>query len=399
MQNFDFNEALKAIQSGKPITGSDGVLAPLIKQLTEAALSAEIDSYLEQHPSSNRRNGYSKKTVKSAVGSFELETPRDRNGEYEPVLVKKHQTKLTPEIDNRILSLFSHGMSYTAIKDHIAEIYQLEVSEATISSITDQLIPQLKAWQSRPLDSVYPFVWLDAIHYKVKEEGRYVNKAVYTLLALNTEGRKELIGLYCSESEGANYWLSVLTDLHNRGVQDILIACVDGLKGFPEAIHAIFPNTEVQLCVIHQIRNSIRYVASKDQKAFMRDLKPVYKAINKDSAELALDELDRLWGSKYPAVIASWRDKWQLLSAYFKYPDAVRKPIYTTNAVEAAHRQFRKLTKTKGAFPNETSLLKLLYVGMLNASEKWTMPINNWGQTMMQLSIHFPGRLDAVMKL
>ena len=399
MQNFDFNEALKAIQSGKPITGSDGVLAPLIKQLTEAALSAEIDSYLEQHPSSNRRNGYSKKTVKSAVGSFELETPRDRNGEYEPVLVKKHQTKLTPEIDNRILSLFSHGMSYGAIKDHIAEIYQLEVSEATISSITDQLIPQLKAWQSRPLDSVYPFVWLDAIHYKVKEEGRYVNKAVYTLLALNTEGRKELIGLYCSESEGANYWLSVLTDLHNRGVQDILIACVDGLKGFPEAIHAIFPNTEVQLCVIHQIRNSIRYVASKDQKAFMRDLKPVYKAINKDSAELALDELDRLWGSKYPAVIASWRDKWQLLSAYFKYPDAVRKPIYTTNAVEAAHRQFRKLTKTKGAFPNETSLLKLLYVGMLNASEKWTMPINNWGQTMMQLSIHFPGRLDAVMKL
>ena len=305
MQNFDFNEALKAIQSGKPITGSDGVLAPLIKQLTEAALSAEIDSYLEQHPSSNRRNGYSKKTVKSAVGSFELETPRDRNGEYEPVLVKKHQTKLTPEIDNRILSLFSHGMSYTAIKDHIAEIYQLEVSEATISSITDQLIPQLKAWQSRPLDSVYPFVWLDAIHYKVKEEGRYVNKAVYTLLALNTEGRKELIGLYCSESEGANYWLSVLTDLHNRGLQDILIACVDGLKGFPEAIQAIFPNTEVQLCVIHQIRNSIRYVASKDQKAFMRDLKPVYKAINKDSAELALDELDRLWGSKYPAVIAS----------------------------------------------------------------------------------------------
>ena len=419
MQNFDFNEALKAIQSGKPITGSDGVLAPLIKQLTEAALSAEIDSYLEQNPTGNRRNGYSKKTVKSAVGSFELETPRDRNGEYEPVLVKKHQTKLTPEIDNRILSLFSHGMSYGAIKDHIAEIYQLEVSEATISSITDQLIPQLKAWQSRPLDSVYPFVWLDAIHYKVKDEGRYVNKAVYTLLALNTEGRKELIGLYCSESplehssrlalgrsdaslfpcSGANYWLSVLTDLHNRGVQDILIACVDGLKGFPEAIQAIFPNTEVQLCVIHQIRNSIRYVASKDQKAFMRDLKPVYKAINKDSAELALDELDRLWGSKYPAVIASWRDKWHLLSAYFKYPDAVRKPIYTTNAVEAVHRQFRKLTKTKGAFPNETSLLKLLYVGMLNASEKWTMPINNWGQTMMQLSIHFPGRLDAVMSL
>ena len=395
MQNFDFNEALKGIQAGKPITGSDGVLAPLIKQLTEAALNAEIQSHLEQSKTSNRRNGYSKKTVKSAAGSFELETPRDRNGEYEPVLVKKHQTKLTAEIDSRILSLFSHGMSYRDIRHYIAEIYQLEVSEATISSITDELIPQLKAWQSRPLDSVYPFVWLDAIHYKVKDEGRYVSKAIYTLLALNTEGKKELIGLYCSESEGANYWLSVLTDLHNRGVQDILIACVDGLKGFPEAINAIFPNTEVRLCVIHQIRNSIRYVASRDQKAFMRDLKPVYK----ESAELALDDLEAVWGDQYPAVIKSWRDKWHLLSAYFKYPEAVRKPIYTTNAVEAVHRQFRKLTKTKGAFPNETSLLKLLYVGMLNASAKWTMPIRNWGQTMMQLSIYFPGRLDSVMRL
>lgn len=398
MQNFDFNEALKGIQAGKPITGSDGVLAPLIKQLTEAALNAEIQSHLEQSSTSNRRNGYSKKTVKSAAGSFELETPRDRNGEYEPVLVKKHQTKLTAEIDSRILSLFSHGMSYRDIRHHIAEIYQLEVSEATISSITDELIPQLKAWQSRPLDSVYPFVWLDTIHYKVKDEGRYVSKAIYTLLALNTEGKKQLIGLYCSESEGANYWLSVLTDLHNRGVQDILIACVDGLKGFPEAISAIFPNTEVQLCVIHQIRNSIRYVASRDQKAFMRDLKPVYKAVN-ESAELALDDLEAVWGDQYPAVIKSWRDKWHLLSAYFKYPEAVRKPIYTTNAVEAVHRQFRKLTKTKGAFPNETSLLKLLYVGMLNASAKWTMPIRNWGQTMMQLSIYFPGRLDSVMRL
>ena len=399
MQNFDFNEALKGIQAGKPITGSDGVLAPLIKQLTEAALNAEIQSHLEQSTTSNRRNGYSKKTVKSAAGSFELETPRDRNGEYEPVLVKKHQTKLTAEIDSRILSLFSHGMSYRDIRHHIAEIYQLEVSEATISSITDELIPQFKAWQSRPLDSVYPFVWLDAIHYKVKDEGRYVSKAIYTLLALNTEGKKELIGLYCSESEGANYWLSVLTDLHSRGVQDILIACVDGLKGFPEAINAIFPNTEVQLCVIHQIRNSIRYVASRDQKAFMHDLKPVYKAVNKESAELALDDLEAVWGDQYPALIKSWRDKWHLLSAYFKYPEAVRKPIYTTNAVEAVHRQFRKLTKTKGAFPNETSLLKLLYVGMLNASAKWTMPIRNWGQTMMQLSIYFPGRLDSMMRL
>nr|MBS9781581.1 IS256 family transposase [Gammaproteobacteria bacterium] len=239
----------------------------------------------------------------------------------------------------------------------------------------------------------------DAIHYKVKDEGRYVSKAVYTILGLNAEGQKELLGLYCSESEGSNYWLSVLTDLHNRGVKDILIACVDGLTGFPGAIEAVFPETEIQLCVIHQIRNSVRYVASKDQKVFIRDLKPIYKAVNKAAAEMALDEFEEKWGKKYPKVIESWRNKWHLLSNYFKYPEYVRKPIYTTNAVEAVHRQFRKLTKTKGAFPNENSLMKLLYVGIQQASKKWTMPVTNWGQTIMQLSLHFPGRLDDIMKL
>lgn len=397
---FDFEAALKQLQSGQALTGKDGILTPLIKQLTEAALEAEIEHYLEQEqPQPNRRNGYSKKTVKATSGSFELETPRDRNGGFEPQLVKKNQTRLSDEIDDKIISLFALGMSYRDIQSHIADMYGLEVSDGAITHITDRLLPELKAWQQRPLDAVYPFVWLDAVHYKIKDEGRYVNKAVYTVLGLNTEGHKELLGLYLSESEGARYWLEVLTDLHNRGIQDILIACVDGLTGFDEAIRSVFPHTEVQLCIIHQIRNSLRYVASKEQKAFTVDLKTVYRALNREAAETALDELEAKWGDKYPKVIDSWRRKWPLLSAYFRYPAAIRKPIYTTNAVEAVHRQFRKLTKTKGAFPNESSLLKLLYVGITKASQKWTMPIANWGQTLSQLAIYFEGRLDGVMKL
>ena len=245
----------------------------------------------------------------------------------------------------------------------------------------------------------YPFVWLDAIHYKVKQDGRYAAKAVYTVLGLNLEGRKEILGLYLSETEGANFWLSVLTDLNNRGLQDILIACVDGLTGFPEAINAIFPQTEVQLCVIHQIRNSLKYVASKNQKEFMADLKPVYKAETVKAAEIALDALEEKWGTKYPIVIKSWRKKWPNLSVYFKYPADIRRVIYTTNAIEAVHRQFRKLTKTKGAFPNENSLLKLLYMGIQNASKKWTMPLQNWNLTLSQLSIYFEGRLDDVLDI
>ena len=397
---FDFEAALKQLQSGQALTGKDGILTPLIKQLTEAALEAEIEHYLEQEqPRPNRRNGYSKKTVKATSGSFELETPRDRNGGFEPQLVKKNQTRLSDEIDDKIISLFALGMSYRDIQSHIADMYGLEVSDGAITHITDRLLPELKVWQQRPLDAVYPFVWLDAVHYKIKDEGRYVNKAVYTVLGLNTEGHKELLGLYLSESEGARYWLEVLTDLHNRGIQDILITCVDGLTGFDEAIRSVFPHTEVQLCIIHQIRNSLRYVASKEQKAFTADLKTVYRALNREAAETALDELEAKWGDKYPKVIDSWRRKWPLLSAYFRYPEAIRKPIYTTNAVEAVHRQFRKLTKTKGAFPNESSLLKLLYVGITKASQKWTMPIANWGQTLSQLAIYFEGRLDGVMKL
>jgi transposase-like protein len=332
-------------------------------------------------------------------GSFQLDTPRDRNGSFKPQIVPKHQTTISSEIEDRILSLYGHGMSYEAIVSTIEELYKIKMSKATISTITDKIIAKVKEWQSRPLEEVYPFVWLDAIHYKIKENGRYLAKAVYTVLGVNAEGKKEVIGLYISETEGAKFWLSVLTDMHNRGVKDILIASVDGLSGFPEAINSIFPETEVQLCIVHQIRNSLKYVSWKDKKAFVKDLKEVYTAPNKKIAEENLDFLHEKWGKKYPIVIKSWRNKWENLSHYFKYPEDIRRVVYTTNIIESVHRQFRKLTKTKGAFPNEESLLKLLYMGIKNAEKKWSMPIRNWGQTISQLAILFEGRLEKAINL
>lgn len=402
-QKFDFNSAVKELLSGKKISGKDGVLAPLVKQLVEAALEAEVESHIANEALSgnkNRRNGYNTKTIKSATdGTFELSTPRDRESTFEPQIVKKHQTTISDEIEERILSMYALGMGYQDISGHVEEIYRISISTATISAITDKIIVKVKEWQSRPLESIYPFVWLDAVHYKVKEDGKYISKAVYTVLGVDMEGKKDILGLYLSESEGANFWLGVLTDLRNRGIDDILIASVDGLKGFPEAIKTIFPKTEVQLCIIHQIRNSLKYVASKNQKEFIKDLKPVYQALSKDSAELELDRLEEKWGDKYPIVISSWRNKWDNLSNYFKYPVEIRKIIYTTNIIESVHRQFRKLTKTKGAFPNDTSLLKLLYMGILNAKKKWTMPIHNWSLTLSQLAIFFEGRLDKELNI
>ena len=398
-QTLDLTDALEQIKAGAKIDGKDGVLAPLIKQLTEASLQAELESHLTTEINKNRKNGKSTKIMKSSVGEFELEIPRDRNGSYESQIVKKHQTHISDHIEEKILSLYALGNSYSQISEHIQELYGIEFSKATISAVTDKVIPLLKEWQQRPLESIYPFVWLDAIHYKIKENGKYISKAVYTILGVGLNGKKEILGLYLSENEGANFWLQVLTDLNNRGVQDILIASVDGLKGFPEAINAIFPNTEVQLCIVHQIRNSIRYVASKNQKEFMKDLKLIYQAISKEAAEIELDNLESKWGKKYPIVIKSWRNKWEHLSAYFKYPEEIRRIIYTTNIIESVHRQFRKLTKTKGAFPNENSLLKLLYMGIQNASKKWTMPIWNWSLTISQLAILFEGRLDESLNL
>ena len=397
--NFDFQEALKAIQKGQPLLGKEGILTPLIKNLTEAALEGELDSHLGQEISANRRNGKSKKTIKSLNGNFDLNTPRDRAGTFAPQLVKKHQTSINDELEQKIIALYGLGMSYKDISSHLEEMYGLDISTGTLSAVTDKIIPTVKEWQARPLETIYPIIWLDAIHYKIRENGKVVGKAIYTILGVNLDGRKEVLGLYISENEGANFWLQVLTDLSNRGLSDILIACVDGLKGFPEAIEAIFPDTEVQLCVVHQIRNSLKYVASKNQKEFMVDLKRVYKASNKDLAEVELDTLEDKWNGKYPIVIKSWRNNWERLSQYFKYPEDIRRIIYTTNTIEAVHRQFRKLTKTKGAFPNQNSLLKLLYMGIQNASKKWTMPIHNWSLTISQLAIFFEGRLDKELKL
>jgi putative transposase len=397
--SFDMEAALKSLREGRGLNGKDGILTPLIKQLTEAAMQAELEEHLKNEEAPNRKNGKTSKTIRTLSGSFELDTPRDRSGSFEPQMVKKHQTLLTDDLERKIIALFALGTSYQDIRAHIADMYDMSISNGTINAVTDKLLPELQAWRERDLESIYPIVWLDAIHYKIKENGRYISKAVYTILGLNIDGKKELLGLYLSDQEGAHHWLSVLTDLHNRGVHEILIACVDGLKGFPEAIETIYPKTEIQHCIIHQIRNSIKYVASKNQKAFMADLKCVYKAATLNAAEIALDDLDAKWGEKYPMVIKSWRSKWPTLSNYFKYPDYVRTAIYTTNAVEAVHRQFRKLTKTKGGFANENSLLKLLYAGILKASERWTHPIQNWNLTLAQLAIHFPGRLEKYLSL
>jgi len=397
--NFDMEAAVEALREGKDLSGKGGILTPLIKQLTEAAMKAELEAHLDSDQAPNRKNGTSSKTMKTPAGEFELKTPRDRAGTFEPQIVKKHQTHLTDELERKVMALFALGNSYQDIRGHIEDMYDMSLSNGTLNTITDKLLPELQAWRERDLEAIYPIVWLDAIHYKIKENGRYVSKAVYTLLGLTMEGKKELLGLYLSDQEGAHHWLSVLTDLHNRGVKDILIACIDGLKGFPEAIESIYPNTEIQHCIIHQVRNSMKYVASKHQKAFMADLKCVYKAATLNAAESALDELETKWGENYPLVIKSWRSKWPTLSAYFKYPHYVRTAIYTTNAVEAVHRQFRKLTKTKGGFANENSLLKLLYAGILKAAKRWTRPVQNWNLTLSQLAIHFDGRLDDHLAL
>ena len=401
-QEFNFNDAVQEIMNGKNISGKDGVLAPLVKQLVEAALEAELDSHITNDVFSgnkNRKNGKSSKTIKTSDGGFILDTPRDRAGSFEPQLIKKNQTHLTDDIEQKVLSMYALGLSYRDISKHIEDMYKIELSAGTISNITDKIISKVKEWQERPLEPIYTFVWLDAIHYKIKDAGKYDTKAVYTVLGMDKEGKKDVLGLYIGESEGANFWLGVLTKLQNRGIKDILIASVDGLNGFPEAIKSIFPKTEVQLCIVHQIRNSLKYVSSQDQKEFMRDLKLVYQATSKEIAEDELLKLDDKWGKRYPIVLNSWNNKWENLSHYFKYPYPIRKIMYTTNIIESVHRQFRKLTKTKGAFPSKDSLLKLLYMGIQNAKEKWTQPVHNWSQTISQLAIFFEGRLDEYLEL
>ena len=314
-------------------------------------------------------------------------------GHYKPQIVKKRQSILTEDLDRKIIGLYGLGMSYSSISKYIKELYDIDISTSTITNITDKIIPKIAEFKGRQLEEVYPIIFLDAMFFKVKEDGKIISKAFYSVLGVNLEGKKDILGIYVQESEGANFWLNVLTDLKNRGVKDILIACVDGLKGFPEAINSAFPNTEIQLCVIHQIRNSLKYVASKNQKEFMADLKEVYKATTKEYAEEKLLELDEKWGKKYPAVTRSWQNNWDNLSNYFKYPDEIRKIIYTTNSVEGFHRQVRKITKTKGSFSSSQALEKLLYLAIQNILEKWNKPINNWSLIISQFAIRFEGRV------
>jgi transposase-like protein len=401
-EDFDYQSfeqaALKAMYEGKSI---EQALGPLLKRLVEAGLQGEMQTHLEEEKAGgakNRRNGKTGKSVRSRFGELEIETPRDRAGTYEPMLVPKHDRKLGNSVEQKILSLYSMGLSYRQIQSHLQELYSVELSEAQLTNITDKILPVIEEWRNRPLESLYAIVWLDAIHYKVRHEGRIVNRAVYSIIGVNMEGKKDILGLYTSENEGAKFWLQVLTQMQQRGVQDILISCIDNLKGFAEAIETIFPKTEVQLCVVHQIRNSLKYVGSKHQKEFMRDLKPVYQAPDEALARVKLSALKEKWGKLYPVVIESWENNWDRLTRYFQYPAAIRRIIYTTNTVEGFHRQLRKVTKTKSAFTSDNALLKLLYLAIENITEKWTAPLQNWSLTFSQLDIYFRDRIRPYLR-
>lgn len=389
------DKALSQLRSGESLFGSNGALAPLLKDFLESALEAEMSAHLddEERSTGNKRNGKGYKTVKTISGNIEIETPQDRLSSFQPAIIKKRETILADNLAPKIIALYGMGMSFRNISEHIKDMYDTDVSHNTLSEITDRIIPKVKEWQNRPLESLYTIVWLDAMHYKVKDGGRTSTRAVYNVLGIDRHGRKELIGMYVSESEGANFWLSVLTDLKSRGLKDVLIACIDNLTGFAKAIESVFPEVIVQQCIVHQIRNSLKYVASKNQKEFIIDLKPVYKAVNLSEAALKFLELKEKWEEKYPVVIASWERNWDKLTAYFAFDQHIRKLIYTTNAVEGFHRQVRKVTKTKGVFPNDMALLKLIYLAVQNISKKWTQPLQNWALTAQQLHIKFGDRM------
>lgn len=392
-------KALSQLLSGKSLTGKDGAFAPLLKRFLEHALESEMETHLsiEERSKGNKRNGKGSKLVKTSLGSIPIKTPEDRHSNFEPSIIKKRSRVLADNLAPKIIGLYSKGMSLRDISDHIQEMYDTEVSTTTLSNIIDRIIPEVEEWQNRALDEVYPIVWLDAMHYKVKCDGRVVSRAVYNILAINTSGYKDLIGMYVSENESANFWLNVLTDLKARGVKDILIACTDNLAGFSQAIKSIYPQVEIQKCIIHQIRNSLKYVAYKNRKEFMSDLKPVYKAVNKNQAEIELDKLAVKWKKTYPIVIKSWRENWEELSTYFAYDTSIRNLIYTTNAIEGFHRQVRKVTKTKGVFTTDMSLKKLLYLAISNISKKWTQPLKDWPITFQQFSIRFGDRLKLTI--
>jgi transposase-like protein len=388
-------EAAEQIREGKPITGEGGIFSPLIKQIVEAALEGELDEHLSQtrKKESNRRNGHTQKNLKSSMGGIEIFAPRDRSGSFTPQTVEKRQTILPGDLENKILGLYGLGMSYSDIQTHLKEMYGITVSDGTINAITDRVIPAIREWQSRPLERLYAIVWMDAIHFKIREDGKVITKAVYTILGVNMKGQKEVLGLYLGQNESATFWLQVLTDISQRGVEDILIASIDNLRGFADAIENIFPKTEVQLCIIHQIRNSLKYIPWKNSREFLKDLKQVYKASSLELAEYNLDNLEEKWGKQYSVVIKSWRTNWAKLSQYFKYPEPIRKLIYTTNTVEGYHRMIRKVTKSKGAFTSDMAMLKLVYLATIQFNTRWVNNIRDWHLILNQIFIYFENRI------
>ena len=390
-------ELLKDYKSPEDLLGQGGLLKELTKALVEKALDGELTHHLgyPKHSASksdNARNGKSKKGLLTDHGKMEIVSPRDRNGSFEPELVKKRQTRFDG-FDDKILSMYSRGMTVREIQGHLEDIYAVEVSPDLISSVTDSVLEEVRAWQNRPLDAVYPIVFMDALRVKIRDNGHVINKAVYMALGVNLDGHKEVLGLWVAKEEGAKFWLKVVTELKNRGLKDMFIACVDGLKGFPEAIESVYPETQVQLCVVHMVRNSLRFVPWKDKKAVVADLKTIYTATNAEMAKENLKSFRTKWNEKYPTIADSWERNWEGLIPFLSYPDYIRKAIYTTNAIESLNRSLRKISKNRGSFPNDESALKLLYLALRNISKKWTMPIRLWKQALNQFVILFPGRL------
>jgi transposase-like protein len=387
-------QAAKGIKSEQDLTDFRRILT---KITVEAALNAELEEHLgyalhEQSTANNSRNGYSSKTIRTEDGQVDLETPRDREGSFEPQLVKKNQTRFT-SMDDKILYLYAKGMTTREIVDTFKEMYDADISPTLISRVTNAVIEQVIEWQARPLDSVYPIVYLDCLVVKIRQDKHVINKAIYLALGVNIEGHKELLGMWISENEGAKFWLNVLTELQNRGVNDILIACVDGLKGFPEAINTVYPQTQVQLCIVHMVRNSMKYVPWKDYKAVTADLKRIYQSVTEEEALLELDNFCLRWDGKYPQISRSWRAHWSNLNTLFKYPQDIRKAIYTTNAIESLNSVIRKAIKKRKLFPSDDSARKVVYLAIDAASKKWTMPIRNWKTALNRFMIEFEDRL------
>ena len=387
-------EAAKSLKTEKDLNDFSQMLT---KVVVEAALNVELDDHLgyskhEKSGSANNRNGYTSKTLRTEDGQIELNTPRDRHSSFEPRLVKKGQTRFT-SMDDKILSLYAKGMTTREIVATFKEMYGADVSATLISNVTDAVIDRVTEWQSRPLDAIYPIVYLDCIVLKIRQDKQVINKAVYLALGVNMDGHKELLGLWLSENEGAKFWLNVLTELQNRGVKDILIACVDGLKGFPDAISTTFPNTQIQLCIVHMIRNSVKFVPWKDYKPVTADLKQIYQSVTEEEALLALDQFSERWDGKYPQISRSWRAHWNNLNTLFNYPEDIRKAIYTTNAIESLNSVIRKAIKKRKLFPTDDSAKKVVYLAIQDASKKWTMPIKNWKSALNRFMIEFEQRL------